>query len=180
MAKRRVVFIVTQDCQLRCNYCYLVGKNTSGKMTWETAKKIVDFLMSMPVVEDEAIFDFIGGEPLLEIDLISKISDYLVEKMESTNHPWLKKYSFRFTTNGLAYSSEKVQNYINKYKDILSVQISIDGTKKKHDLNRVFANGEGSYEKLLPNVKLWVKQFGVKAVAYMVVSHDDLPCLSDS
>lgn len=180
MAKRRVVFIVTQDCQLRCNYCYLVGKNTSGKMTWETAKKIVDFLMSMPVVEDEAIFDFIGGEPLLEIDLISKISDYLVEKMESTNHPWLKKYSFRFTTNGLAYSSEKVQNYINKYKDILSVQISIDGTKKKHDLNRVFANGEGSYEKLLPNVKLWVKQFGVKAVAYMVVSHDDLPCLSES
>ena len=65
MSKRRVVFIVTQDCQLRCSYCYLVGKNRTGKMTWETAKKIVDFLMSLPVLEDEVIFDFIGGEPLL-------------------------------------------------------------------------------------------------------------------
>ena len=109
MAKRRVVFIVTQDCQLRCNYCYLVGKNTSGKMTWETAKKIVDFLMSMPVVEDEAIFDFIGGEPLLEIDLISKISDYLVEKMESTNHPWIKKYTRINEENEINYSQGRLR-----------------------------------------------------------------------
>ena len=55
MSKRRVVFIVTQDCQLRCNYCYLIGKNKAGKMTWETAKQIADYLMSLPVVEDEAI-----------------------------------------------------------------------------------------------------------------------------
>ena len=111
MSKRRVVFIVTQDCQLRCSYCYLVGKNRTGKMTWETAKKIVDFLMSLPVLEDEVIFDFIGGEPLLEIDLISRISDYIVDSMSGLNHPWLNNYSFRFTTNGLAYSSENVQKY---------------------------------------------------------------------
>ena len=61
-------------------------------MTWETAKQIVDFLMSLPVVEDEAIFDFIGGEPLLEIDLISRISDYIVKSMKEKNHPWLEKY----------------------------------------------------------------------------------------
>lgn len=149
-------------------------------MTWGTAREIADFLMSLPVKEDEVVFDFIGGEPLLEIDLIARISDYLVESMKRQNHPWLKSYSFRFTTNGLTYSSPKVQDYVKKYKDCLSVQISIDGTKRKHDLNRKYANGKGSYDKLLPNVKLWIKQFGVKAVSFMVISHDDLPFLAES
>ena len=180
MSKRRVVFIVTQDCQLRCNYCYLIGKNKAGKMTWETAKQIADYLMSLPVVEDEAIFDFIGGEPMLEIDLISRISDYLVTSMKERNHPWLSNYSFRFTTNGLNYSSDKVQEYVKKYKDRLSVQISLDGTKRKHDLNRKYANGKGSYDDLRPNLRLWGEQFKDKATSYMVVSHDDLPYLSES
>ena len=180
MAKRRIVFIVTQDCQLRCNYCYLVGKNQTGKMTWETAKEIVDFLMSLPVRENEAIFDFIGGEPFLEIDLIHNISDYLVEVMQERQHQWLKKYSFRITTNGLAYSSTKVQEYIEKYKERLEINISIDGTKRKHDLNRIFANGEGSYDKLIPNVKLWIEQFRDEAKPFLVISHNDLPYLSES
>lgn len=180
MSKRRVVFIVTQDCQLRCNYCYLIGKNKAGRMTWETAKQIADFLMSLPVVEDEAIFDFIGGEPLLEIDLISRISEYLVTSMKERNHPWFNNYSFRFTTNGLNYASDKVQEYIKMYKECLSIQISIDGTKRKHDLNRKYANGNGSYDDLIPNVRLWIEQFEEKATSFMVISHDDLPYLSES
>lgn len=180
MSKRRIVFIVTQECQLRCNYCYLVGKNTNGKMTWESAKAIADFLMSLPVHEDEVIFDFIGGEPLIEIDLISRISDYIVSQLKKLNHPWQDNYSFRLTTNGLLYSTPNVQSYINKYLDNLSVQISIDGTKRKHDLNRKFANGEGSYDKLLPNVLLWKKQFGDRARSFMVISHEDLSYLYES
>lgn len=149
-------------------------------MTWETAKEIADFLMSLPVTEDTVIFDFIGGEPLLEINLITRISDYLVDAMKALQHPWQDHYSFRFTTNGLLYSSKKVQEYISKNKEHLSIQISIDGTKRKHDLNRVFANGLGSYDKLLPNFKLWIEQFQDKAISYMVLSHEDLPYLSES
>ncbi len=149
-------------------------------MAWGTARDIADFLMSLPVKEDEVVFDFIGGEPLLEIDLITKVSDYLVGSMEKLNHPWLKSYSFRFTTNGLAYSSAKVQEYVSKHREHLSVQISIDGTKQKHDLNRKFSDGRGSYDQLLPNVKLWLSQFGKDAVSFMVISHEDLPYLAES
>lgn len=149
-------------------------------MTWETAKKIVDFLMSMPVKEDCAVFDFIGGEPLIEIDLIHKISEYIVSELTRLNHPWQKDFRFRFTTNGLLYSTRKVQEYVSKYKDILDIQISIDGTKRKHDLNRVYPSGKGSYDAVLTNAKLWLEQFGERARAFMVISHDDLPYLSES
>ena len=35
-----ITFIVTKDCQLACKYCYLVGKNTKERMTWEVAKSV--------------------------------------------------------------------------------------------------------------------------------------------
>ena len=35
---KNITFIVTKDCQLACKYCYLVGKNSKERMSWEVAK----------------------------------------------------------------------------------------------------------------------------------------------
>ena len=78
-ASKTVTFIVTKDCQLACKYCYLVGKNSKERMSFDVAKKAIDYILSheydMP--EESVVFDFIGGEPFLEIDLIDKICDYV-------------------------------------------------------------------------------------------------------
>lgn len=63
---KNITFIVTKDCQLACKYCYLVGKNEKERMSWETAKAAIDYILSH---EDEfreksVIWDFIGGERL--------------------------------------------------------------------------------------------------------------------
>ena len=44
MAKS-VTFIVTKDCQLACKYCYLVGKNSKERMSWEVAKAAIDYIL---------------------------------------------------------------------------------------------------------------------------------------
>lgn len=74
---KNITFIVTKDCQLACKYCYLVGKNSKERMTFETAKLAVDYILSHEddFKEESVIWDFIGGEPFLEIDLIDKICD---------------------------------------------------------------------------------------------------------
>ena len=33
-----MTFIVTEDCQLRCKYCYLAVKNKMHKMNFEVAR----------------------------------------------------------------------------------------------------------------------------------------------
>ena len=43
---KTITFVVTKDCQLACKYCYLVGKNNSERMSWDTAKDAVDFVLS--------------------------------------------------------------------------------------------------------------------------------------
>ena len=80
-----ITFIVTKDCQLACKYCYLVGKNNNERMSIETAKSTVDYILDHETDElfhfESVVFNFIGGEPFLEIDLIDRICDYLKMQM---------------------------------------------------------------------------------------------------
>ena len=150
---KTITFIVTKDCQLACKYCYLVGKNSNERMTVETAKQAVDFFLSQDFKEDSVIWEFIGGEPFLEIDLIDEVSDYIKFRMYELNHRWFDSYRFSFSTNGINYADEKVQSYITKNREHLSIGITIDGTKQKHDLNRVYKGSErGSYRDVVKNI----------------------------
>ena len=85
---KTITFIVTKDCQLACKYCYLVGKNSKERMSWEVAKQAIDYILDHEVEmqEKSVIWDFIGGEPFLEIDLIDRICDYLKMEMYRRNH----------------------------------------------------------------------------------------------
>jgi len=180
--RKTITFIVTKDCQLACKYCYLVGKNNKEKMSWDVAKKAIDYILSHENdFQDEGIiWDFIGGEPFLEIDLIDKICDYLKEQMFICNHHWFNDYMFSFTTNGLNYHSDKLQKFIAKNKDHLSITITIDGTERKHDINRIYkGSGKGSYKDVLKNIPLWLAQFP-KASTKITVSSEDIPYIKES
>ena len=100
---KTITFIVTEACQLRCGYCYIIGKNETNRMTFTVAKASVDYILRNRKLfnEKSVIWDFIGGEPLLEIDLIDKICDYIKRQMYELDHPWFNSYRFSFSTNGL-------------------------------------------------------------------------------
>ncbi len=179
---KNITFIVTKDCQLECKYCYLVGKNSNDKMSWNIAQKAIDYILNNEndFPEDSVVFDFIGGEPFLEIELIDKISDYLKTEMFRLNHHWFNSYMFSFSTNGINYDSTKVQNYIQKNKTHISIGITIDGTEQKHDLNRVYKKSQkGSYEDVARNIPLWLKQFP-DAGTKVTISSADIPYIADS
>ena len=143
-----VTFCVTESCNLACTYCYEHHK-TGHRMSWDTAKKIVDSLFEGAFLDNQApaiILDFIGGEPLLEIELIDKIVEYFKRKAFSLKHPWGYYYMISISTNGVLFEDERVQEFIRKNKSHLSIGISIDGDKRLHDSCRVFHNGAGSYD----------------------------------
>lgn len=183
-ASKSITFIVTKDCQLACKYCYLVGKNDKERMNWEIAKAAIDYILSheSDFNEQSVIWDFIGGEPFLEIDLIDKICDYLKTEMYRRDHHWFNSYRFSFSTNGINYDSEKVQKFISKNQEHLSIGITIDGTQRKHDLNRIW-KGEGpergSYEDVIRNIPLWLSQFP-NGSTKVTISSADIPYITES
>jgi uncharacterized protein len=180
-AAKTVTFIVTEDCQLACRYCYLVGKNKKSRMDFKTAQKAVDYLLKERNIfnEKSIIWEFIGGEPFLEIKLIDLISDYIKRRMFEEDHPWFNSYRFSFSTNGLLYHTRGVQDYIEKNKTHISIGITIDGTQQKHDLQRVYPDGRGSYNDVVKNIPLWLSQFP-EASTKVTVSSDDIPFIRES
>ena len=183
---KNITFIVTKDCQLACKYCYLVGKNTKERMSWDVAKQTIDYILDNEYDEnfnqESVIFDFIGGEPFLEIELIDKICDYIKSELFRRDHHWFNSYRFSFSTNGINYHDEKVQNFIKKNHSHLSVGITIDGTQQKHDLNRIWKGDgpeRGSYNDVVRNIPLWLSQFPGGATK-VTISSADIPYIKES
>ena len=179
---KHITFIVTKDCQLACKYCYLIGKNSNERMSFNVAKQAIDYILRnrQLFTEKSVTFDFIGGEPFLEINLIDSICDYIKTELFKTNHIWFNDYMFSFSTNGINYNAPRVQEYIKKNKRHLSIGITIDGTRRKHDMNRVYKNGfKGSYDDVVKNIPLWLSQFP-NASTKVTISSPDIPYVYES
>ena len=191
---KHITFIVTKDCQLACKYCYLVGKNSKERMPFEIAKQAIDYILGHEedFSEGSVVWDFIGGEPFIEIELIDQICDYLKTEMFRLNHHWFNSYRFSFATNGINYHTDKVQQFIKKNRQHLSIGITIDGTKRKHDLNRIWKTKDmekgimpkpeeerGSYDDVVKNIPLWLSQFPDDSTK-VTISSADIPYIKES
>ena len=119
-----ITFIVTEDCNLRCKYCYITHKTSNKRMKFETAKKFIDYILTADIERaDDVIIDFIGGEPMIEMKLVDQISDYFKKRAYELNIPWAWRYRLNFSTNGVNYNSPEVQAYIKKNKGKISIGI---------------------------------------------------------
>lgn len=161
---RTITFQVTDNCNLKCTYCYQINK---GKrvMSFETAKKLIDLILEpgpkntviTPENTKGIILDFIGGEPLLQAKLISDIIDYFQYKALIVDSPFKDKFRASLCTNGVLFFSKDAQDLINNHRDILSLAVTVDGCKEMHDSCRVFPDGSPSYDLALAADKALLK-----------------------
>lgn len=149
-----ITIIVTNDCNFRCSYCF-EQKKSHKVLSFENAKKFIDDLLDEKsqlyklYLESEKKclqVEFMGGEPLLEIELISDICDYLMKKLITTRSELLYNLKIAMPTNGSLYFEPKVQDFINKYGEFLTMTISLDGTKELHDKCRRTTDGKPTYD----------------------------------
>ena len=179
---KTITFQVTDDCNLCCTYCYQINK---GKrvMSFDVAKKFIDLLIEDSYKDDTYVslkctpgiaLEFIGGEPLLEIDLIDQICDYFRYKLISEHHPWASHYIISMISNGVEYFNPKVQAFIEKNKRHLSFGISLDGCKNLHDMCRVFPDGLGSYDLAEAGCIHYKKNFDERMITKMTIAPENI------
>ena len=140
---RRITLCVSNDCNLRCKYCYANGGNYGKKchlMDKKTVKKFVDFCVTN--FSSVGTVLFFGGEPLLNYPIIEYICELFKQYAMCEDFPLP---SFSIITNG-TLCNEKILKLL---RDTIShITISIDGDKKINDKNRIYKNGEGCYDKI--------------------------------
>lgn len=140
---------VTQQCNLRCEYCAYSGTydnriHNEKSMSFEIAKKGIDYVISNSSESNRIDIGFYGGEPLLRFDFIKKCVEYAKANTEG------KKLQFHMTTNGTILTDEIMKFLVeNKF----SLLISLDGPEEIHDRNRTFAsNGKGTFKTIMKNI----------------------------
>lgn len=172
--------VLTEQCNLRCMYCYQLDKNEYHSMSREVAFGAIDFFFEMLDPSEGIILEFTGGECALEVDLMRDVIEYFKAQLQhKPGHPWQSAYVLMFSTNGTLYHTKKFQQLLWENRGHSYPTITIDGTRRKHDRARVFADGRGSYDIVARNVKLWLRQFP-NAGTKITFSSEDLPYVSES
>jgi len=113
-------------------------------MSWDTAKKAIDFYGKRTRDTSYANLSFYGGEPLLEFDLIKMCIEYAQKKFEG------KLLTLNLTTNGSLLTPEILRYLI---KNDVTVLFSIDGPKEIHDKSRKMPDGEGTFDLIYKNIQ---------------------------
>lgn len=95
----QMILQVTQQCNLRCEYCIYSGNyetrsHSDSRMSLEVALKAIQFAIDHSSESKKICFSFYGGEPLLEFELIKKCVEYVKTHIQG------REYVFSMTTNG--------------------------------------------------------------------------------
>jgi len=179
--------VVTEDCNLRCSYCYQHDKNCNHVLTRQTARQIADMLFEEdakenlylnPDIAQAIILDFIGGEPLLAVDVIGEFMRYFLWKAVQLNHRWAIHYMISISTNGTLYRNPEVQKFLTLYKGRVSLGITLDGNKELHDACRRFADGKPSYDIAADAVSDCQKRFGQSMTTKLTIAPANVGYLS--
>ena len=144
---------IAHDCNLRCKYCF-AGQGGYGQwrmlMSFDVARRAVDFLIAHSGPRKHLEMDFFGGEPLMNWQVVKDLVAYGREQEKIHD----KHFRFTITTNGVLLNDE-VQEFVNKEMD--NVVLSLDGRKDVNDRMRPFRNGKGSYDLIVPKFQKLAK-----------------------
>ena len=137
---------LTEDCNHRCAYCFVKGKNPR-KMSEEVARQSLEFLLRASKQEKSVRILFFGGEPLLEFDLIRFFIEYGRERFRRAG----KELGFDMTTNGTLMTAERARYFRDHGVMCL---LSIDGDQETHDAHRKMLGGGSSFEAVMERLPL--------------------------
>jgi len=139
---------IAHACNFACKYCFAKQGNYGNKnalMSWDVAKKSIDFLYKSSEGRQHLEVDFFGGEPLLAFTVVKKTVHYAKETYRD------KKWRFTITTNG-SLITEEIEKFL--YDNDISIVLSLDGGKETNDKFRILPDGNGTFDLIYPKIKI--------------------------
>lgn len=140
--KATITIVPSLACNFECVYCY--ENKTNEIMSEEIQDQVLTFLKSLLVDHhiSELNVCWYGGEPLLHIDIVKKLSMKLIAFCNEKGI----EYHASIITNGYLVGYEIINIFRQCF--IKTAQITIDGTQKTHNSRRKLINGGETYEKV--------------------------------
>ena len=173
--KLSLIVVLNLSCNLACPYCFEGAVKGPHFISEETENDLVNFISGKIVDNKKEIFvTFYGGEPLLSIDAITRISGRLNNLAASKG----LRFSFNLVTNGTLLTSQVVQQL--KPLGLVGAKVTLDGPGSTHNASRPFRSGEGSFDVIIENLKQVCRDIGIQIGGnYARSNYADFPKLLD-
>ena len=172
-----LILCLTEQCNLRCSYCYY--KETQGarhavmdNATLEQAIR-AGLERTLAFGQKQLIVSFFGGEPLLRKDAIVGAVGFakalVADAMEQGRIGNNFRLDFVINTNGTLFD-DKFLDFCEREK--FNIFLSLDGPGHHHDIARRTINGTGSFKDIERNIPRLVK-LGATALSTVTRLHID-------
>ena len=165
---QRIVLNVTNQCNLACGYCYEYSDDkiteTEGKpkyMDNKIAESSIDLLIRESADRPSIHVTFFGGETLLNFPMLRATVDYAKRKAGEAG----KTVEFSLTTNATLLT-EQIVDFMAEHR--IGVTVSLDGDRELNDRMRVFHDGRGSYDVIVPRVKMLLARHKTNSIGARV------------
>lgn len=165
---------VTRMCNFNCRYCAFANNNKivrnheKASMTWDVAKKSIDFLYEHSLDSTVVTIGFYGGEPMVNFDLIKAVVEY------SKTLFFSKKIIYRMTINGSILTDSMLDFLV---ENNFIIVISLDGPENIQNKHRKFnESGDGTFNLVYHNVnkiRNKYEKYFCENVSFMSVVFDD-------
>lgn len=151
----KAVLYISKDCNLACRYCLTRGGGNIAKqhMSEPVARAAVDLLIDESGENRHLTLGFYGGEPLLNFECIKAIIPYARQKAALHD----KEITFTLTTNGTLLTRETA-GFIAEHD--IRVLLSIDGNRERHNANRIYPDGSGTFDRVMLGLDLLKEKTG--------------------
>lgn len=155
---RQLMIYPTQDCNLKCWYCY--ESHVKGSIMSEKTRNNIIKYVQKEIEEkkfDDLMLSFFGGEPLIGFNKIAYPLAYTIKEL-------CEKNNIYFSTFFISNATLLNENIITKMKDINPhFQITLDGDRKKHDTVRIGKlNNTPTYDKIMKSIHMIVSEISNK------------------
>jgi uncharacterized protein len=135
-------------CNLACHYCFENAVREKGKMSPETAEKVIAWTRRRleKYRPQKLHVTYFGGEPLLHTPPIKKITKDLWATCQELG----VEMDMGMVTNGVLLTPELVDELVPY--GFKWVKITFDGDKEAHDHKRIWHNGRGTFDTIYNNL----------------------------
>ena len=144
------IIMPTERCNFRCTYCY--ESFEKGRMSDENVAALEAAIDRAAGTAPQFSLGFFGGEPLVCADLVLRFSRRAFQVMAARGLP----YAASIATNGSLLSPERFGHLLDA--GVVSYQITIDGDRATHDSQRVSLGGQGTYDRIVRNLRAMASQ----------------------
>lgn len=154
----------TQACNARCFYCF-EQKEQKIWMSEETADQIVDYITHTLTAENELVYRWFGGEPLLGV----KIIDRIINGVDSFFEGKLTYHSVIITNNSLI-TDDLMEKFTTTWH-VRKVQTTIDGYRQEHENRKAYVDKTvDHYQQTIDNIRKLLNA-GIFAICRYNIDH---------